>query len=127
MTSSTSALSDPLDLDGRSRELLAAASSAGSGRAADNLLAGTGGGLTQTLLALVAGTTLADHTAPGPATLLVLDGEATLTTGDDRRRVSSGQWVQVPTASHGLHAETDAVCLLTVAPATQESDRDAAT
>lgn len=110
MTSSTPAVS----LHGLGRELLSAASDAPSGRAARNLLPGSGHALTQTLLALVAGTVLADHATPGPASLQVLAGTATLTTDDSSCTVRSGHWVTVPDGAHGLRAIEDLVCLLTV-------------
>lgn len=117
--------SDPVDLSDHGRRLLATARGAASGRAAHNLLPGGGEVLTQTVLALAADAVLADHTAPGPATLLVLDGSGVLTVDDDHRPVEAGQWLRIPDRSHGLRAVTDLVCLLTVATTPRTPSRDA--
>lgn len=110
-------MSDPIDLLEHGRRLLSTASDAAAGRAARNLLPGADQVLTQTLLALAADAVLADHTAPGPATLQVLEGSGVLTADGDECPVEAGQWVRIPDGPHGLRAVTDLVCLLTVAAA----------
>lgn len=109
------ALSDPVDLLDHGRQLLTTAGSAPSGRAARNLVPGAGQPLTQTLMALASDVVLADHDAPGPATLQVLQGKGVLTVDGDDCVVEAGQWVRIPETPHGLRAVTDLVCLLTVA------------
>ena len=104
-----------VDLSAASEEVLAAALDATSGRAARTLV--SRGGLSQTLLALRTGAALAEHTAPGPATLVVLRGEVALGTDGDRSDVHEGRWIPVPTARHDLQAIQDSVVLLTVVTA----------
>lgn len=123
----TPAPSDPIDLLDHGRDLLATARSASSGRAAHNLLPGGGQVVTQTMLALVADAVMADHTAPGVATLLVLDGSGVLTVDDDQCPVAAGQWLRLPERSHGLRAVTDLVCLLTVATTPRPASGNGAT
>lgn len=87
----------------------------GGGRAARTLTPGDGAPLKQTLLALQAGRQLAEHRAPGAATLMVLRGRATLTWEDQTVALVEGHWAVIPAAAHALRAEEDAVMLLTVA------------
>ena len=104
----------PLALERARRELLEQAAASSSGRSARTLTPGDGAQLSQTLLALRAGRSLREHTAPGPATLLVLTGSGALTVGDRRIELRDGDWAQIPDEQHGLHADTDLVALLTV-------------
>lgn len=103
------------DLGGAADDLLAQAAD-GNGRAARTLTPGAGARLKQTLLALTAGTELADHAAPGSATIQVLRGSATLRWDDTSLAVPAGHWAVIPEQQHGLHADEDTVALLTVAP-----------
>jgi quercetin dioxygenase-like cupin family protein len=89
----------------------------GPGRAAHSLVAGPGRPLKQVLMALDAGSRLADHRAPGAASLLVLSGRVTLTWDDRSVVLDRGQWAPIPAAVHGLHAAEPTVVLLTVAAA----------
>lgn len=107
----------PLDLLAASRELLAKARNGDAGRAARTLTPGEGVPLKQTLLALVAGATLQDHVAPGPATIQILIGMARLTTEGETTLLSAGEWAIIPQASHNLEAAEDLAALLTVASA----------
>lgn len=106
----------PLDLDAAAGELLDQAGQAGPGRMARNLTPGEGSPLSQTLVALTNGSKLSEHTTNGPATLQVLRGSVTLTTGDGEVGVDKGHWATVPREKHGLIANDDSVVLLTVAP-----------
>lgn len=106
----------PLDLEAAAGDLLDQAGQAGPGRMARNLTPGEGSPLSQTLVALKSGSKLSDHVTNGPATLQVLRGSVTLTTGDGEVRVEVGQWSTVPRDEHGLVANDDSVVLLTVAP-----------
>lgn len=96
-------------------ELVGEARRARAGRAARTLTPGAGAPLKQTLLALLAGRTLADHEAPGAATLQVLAGRVRLTVGAARQELGQGDLAPIPPARHGLDALDDAVVLISVA------------
>jgi len=101
-------------LDAISREQLAKAAAAGSGRGAETVYGGHERSLRQTVIALSSGRSLAEHENPGEATVLVLDGRVRLSSGTvswDGRR---GDLLVIPQARHALEALTDAVVLLTV-------------
>ncbi len=56
---------------------------------------------------------LSEHTASMPAVLHFLQGEATMTLGDDRHEVRPGAWVHMPTGMrHSIQARTPLVMLL---------------
>ena len=76
---------------------------------------GTNDVLTQTLIALRAGSSLAEHENPGEATVQVLHGRVTLIAGDNRWNGSPGDLMFVPDSRHALDAVEDSVVLLTVA------------
>lgn len=103
------------DLATGARELLEQARSLAAGRAARTLTPGEGAPLKQTLMALLAERELAEHRAPGPATLQVLVGDVTLRTGGTELQLGEGHWAAIPPESHDLLANADAVVLLTVA------------
>lgn len=84
------------------------------GRSAHTIHGGQGQRLRQTVLALLAGSKLAEHESPGEATLHVLHGDVELTVGADTWTGESGELVTIPPERHGLTAVTDAVILLTV-------------
>jgi quercetin dioxygenase-like cupin family protein len=74
------------------------------------------------LFGFAAGQELSAHTAPFPATLTFLKGEATLRLGTDQQEAGEGTFVHMPPyLEHGVKAKTDVVMLLTmvkgVAPA----------
>ncbi|TYB38745.1 LuxR family transcriptional regulator [Micromonospora sp. AP08] len=96
-------------------EQLTLARATGSGRSARTLHGGPTTLLRQTLVALVAGHALAEHASPGDATLQVLRGRVRLTAGDQTWPGSAGDLLVIPDAHHALHADEDAVVLLTVA------------
>lgn len=102
------------DLLDAANKLLEQARGQSAGRAARTLTPGPGAPLKQTLLALAVGRQLDEHTAPGPATLQVLQGRVTLRAGDTQLELRAGQWAAIPTEPHDLHADTDAAVLLTV-------------
>jgi quercetin dioxygenase-like cupin family protein len=104
-----------LSLDALAREHLANASAASSGRSAATVYGGHEHTLRQTVLALTAGTSLAEHENPGEATLLVLRGRVRLTSGGNSWEGHSGDLITVPPARHSLQAIEDAAVLLTVA------------
>ena len=105
----------PFDLHEAATELLDQAAGLDAGRSARTLTPRVGGPLKQTLLAMTAGSRLHEHRAPGPATLQVLVGSATLGTDGDSVTLDAGQWAAIPDVTHDLTAQADAVVLLTVA------------
>ena len=95
-------------------EHLEAARSSKAGRSAQTLHGGHDHMLRQTLIALTAGTELAEHNSPGQATLQVLRGRVRVTAGADTWTADVGDLLVIPPQRHGLHADADAVVLLTV-------------
>jgi quercetin dioxygenase-like cupin family protein len=60
-----------------------------------------------------AGASLTEHTAPFPAVLQILSGEATLTLGKEHKDVSAGAWVYMPARlTHAIRAKTPVTMLL---------------
>ena len=68
-----------------------------------------------TVVALTAGTTLAEHENPGEATILVIEGRVRLVSAEADRSGRAGDLLVVPQSRHSLQALTDATVLLTVA------------
>src|SRR5437763_15257454 len=65
------------------------------------------------LFGFAQGEELSEHTASMPAVLHFLQGEATVTLGDDRHEAQTGTWVHMPTGlRHGIRAKTPVVMLL---------------
>lgn len=82
------------------------------GRHGDLLL--RDGHLRQSIIALTAGSTLADHNAPPAATLQVLQGAVVVTAGSGAdEQLEEGQLVQLTKERHGVEALRDSVFLLT--------------
>lgn len=97
------------------RHQLEAALSASSGRSAATIYGGHEHILRQTMVALRAGTTLAEHENPGEATLQVLQGRVTLVAQENEWNGSPGDLLFIPDARHSVDAVEDSVILLTVA------------
>jgi quercetin dioxygenase-like cupin family protein len=95
------------------RELMLAGQ-ARNGRSAHTVYGGHEHVLRQTVIALTAGQTLAEHTSPGEATVYVLQGRVRLTSEGESWQASSGDLLIVPDGLHTLTAMQDAVVLLTV-------------
>jgi quercetin dioxygenase-like cupin family protein len=56
---------------------------------------------------------LSEHTASMPAILQFIQGEATVTLGDDKHEAKPGTWVHMPTGQrHSIQAKTPLVMLL---------------
>ncbi|MYU53887.1 MULTISPECIES: cupin domain-containing protein [Streptomyces] len=104
-----------LSLDAQAREHLERAAAASSGRSAATVYGGSEHTLRQTILALTAGSELAEHDNPGDATLLVLRGHVRLTSGESAWEGRTGDLIAIPPARHSLHAIEDAAVLLTIA------------
>ena len=105
---------DVVDLHELARELLDRATSEDAGRAARTLPHPVDG-LRQTVIALRAGSELSAHESPGPASLIVLRGRVRLVAGADTLDLQQHQAGPVPDRRHSLHADEDAVVVLSVA------------
>jgi quercetin dioxygenase-like cupin family protein len=88
------------NLDAAATALLERAAAAPAGRAALTLVPGAGVPLKQTLLAFRGGVHLAEHDAPGPATLQVLQGRVRLVTSEERWELGQGDHLQLPPSRH---------------------------
>ncbi len=93
--------------------LMADARDASSGRVSYTLHGGQEHVMRQTLLALAAGRELGEHHGPPEATLQVLRGRVRLVVGEDSLGLGAGDHVLIPPERHSVHADEDAVVLLT--------------
>ncbi len=105
---------DGISLTKLGEEQLQAARSGRAGRSAHTVHGGHDHMLRQTLIALTGGSELAEHNSPGQSTLQVLQGQVRVTAGDDTWAGGPGDLLVLPLERHGLHADSDAVVLLTV-------------
>lgn len=105
---------ESLSLSALADEQLEIARTASSGRSAHTVHGGHEHMLRQTLIALAGGRALGEHDSPGQATLQVLRGRVRLHTADDEWRGGPGDYLLIPRQRHDLHADEDAVVLLTV-------------
>ena len=104
-------------LDALGRQLLARAKESKAGRSAETVYGGHEHMLRQTLMALTAGTTMAEHESPGEATAHVLAGRVSIGAGENCWEGRTGDLISIPITRHDLHAIEDSVVLLTVAKA----------
>ena len=108
--------SDPVNRPQAAATLLRTARTTPAGRAGRTLTPGAGAALKQSLLALVAGRSLADHESPAAATLQVISGTVRLTGGGPHDvELRAGDQAAIPPVRHGLEALEDTVVLLSVA------------
>jgi len=67
------------------------------------------------LFAFAAGSGLAEHVAPLPAIIQIVQGEADLTAGQTAVKGRPGTWIQMaPRTPHSIQAETPVIMLLTL-------------
>lgn len=95
-------------------ELLEQARDSRAGRAARTLVPGAHTPMKQTLLALTAGETLAEHSSPTAAALQVLIGRVRVVGGEEELYLDVGDHAPIPPVRHHVDAIDDAVMLLTV-------------
>jgi len=61
------------------------------------------------------GQALSEHKASQPATIQILQGEATITLGGDTKEAAPGTWIHMPAnLSHSVVAKTPLIMLLTL-------------
>ena len=106
-----------LSLDALAREQLKRAASQSSGRSAETVYGGQEHVLRQSLMALTAGTVMAEHESPGEATLIIVVGRVRLVSGAVSWEGRPGDLNTIPSARHSLEAIEDSAVLLTVAKA----------
>lgn len=106
---------EKISLDALGREQLKAAKRGTSGRAAETVFGGHEHVLRQTVIAMTAGSSLAEHENPGEATVHVLSGRVRLTTGAVSWEGRDGDLIVVPQTRHAVEALEDSTVLLTVA------------
>ena len=95
---------DKVSLTALARQHLETARAASSGRSSHTVYGGHEHALRQTLIAMKAGSDLADHDSPGEATLQVLHGRVRVTNSDAGWDGSPGDHIVIPTSRHGLAA-----------------------
>ncbi len=103
-------------IDAIARQQLNAARQSPAARAATTVVGGHEHALRQTILALLADATLAEHDNPGEATLYVLSGRVTLAADGDNWDARTGDMLIIPPARHTVRAEEDSTVLLTAVP-----------
>ncbi|QIS22903.1 cupin domain-containing protein [Nocardia terpenica] len=106
---------DKKSLTAVARQQLKMAASASSGRSSQTIYGGHTHSLRQTVIALTAGQSLAEHENPGEATLQVLTGTLVLLSGAHEWKGSPGDLLVIPAARHSVKAIDDVAFLLTVA------------
>ncbi len=98
------------------REQLTAARQSPAARAATTIMGGHEQALRQTVIAMTAGATLAEHDNPGEATLYVLSGRVILAADGETWDGRTGDLIIIPASRHEVHAEEDSTLLLTAVP-----------
>ncbi len=109
-----------VDLDGLTTTHLEAARAARNGRSAELVL--HDGVLRQSIIALTAGTELAEHNSPPAASLQVLVGRLRVT-GTDGPEARAGELVLLTHERHAVEALEDVVFLLTTVTSLHEDQR----
>ncbi|GAA2874806.1 cupin domain-containing protein [Pseudonocardia halophobica] len=108
-------MTNKISLDAVAREQLKSAATGSAGRSAQTVYGGHEHVLRQTVVALTAGSALAEHESPGEATVHVLHGRVRLCAGSTSWEGRRGDLIAVPAVRHTLEALEDSSVLLTVA------------
>ena len=106
---------EKFSLDALAKDQLERAAAGSAGRSATTVYGGHEHGLRQTLVALTAGSVLAEHESPGEATLIVLRGRVRLQAGETSWDGRTGDLLVIPRTRHSLEALADSAVILTVA------------
>ena len=106
-------------LDALAREHLERAATTGTGRSSSTVYGGHEHLLRQTLIALLAGSSLAEHDSPGEATLFVLRGRLRLHADGASWDGRTGDLLVIPQARHSVEALENSAAILTVAKGTR--------
>ncbi|MBO0853961.1 MAG: cupin domain-containing protein [Nocardia sp.] len=106
---------DKKSLTAVARQQLKLAGAASSGRSSQTVHGGHAHSLRQTVIALTAGQSLAEHETHSEATLQVLTGTLVLISGTNEWKGSPGDLLVIPETRHSVKAIDDAAFLLTVA------------
>ena len=101
-------------LEALAREQLDAASRAPAKRASRTVVGGHERSMRQTVVALLADETMAEHENPGEATVYVIRGRIEVRAGGDSWEGRSGDLLEIPPERHSLHAIEDSAVLLIV-------------
>lgn len=103
-----------VSLEALARQQIEQAATRGGGHTADTVYGGHEKVLRQTVIGMIAGSRLGDHSNPGEATMLVLSGRVRLICGDNRWEGRTGDLLIAPAGRHSLEALEDSAVLLTV-------------
>jgi quercetin dioxygenase-like cupin family protein len=103
-----------ISLDALARQQIEQAASRGGGHTADTVYGGHEKVLRQTVIGMITGSRLGDHSNPGEATIHVLTGRVRMTFGAESWEARTGDLLIVPDGTHGLEALEDSAVLLTV-------------
>lgn len=109
-------MSSPVSLRAMADELIDQASSNHAHRAARTIVGGRDLTMRQTLIAIAAGSDLAEHESPVEGTLFVLTGRVELRAGADSWVLAEGDLLQIPPVRHSVHALETSAFLLSAVP-----------
>ncbi len=117
-------MTEPVSLAQLSEELLSDANGSRARRSARTIVGGHDYIMRQTLIALLADSSLAEHESPGEATLHVIRGHVSLDWDAGSAQGRTGDLIEIPRKRHSLHALEDSVVLLTAVPREHVTDSE---